>query len=88
MITLNFPGYSLNMKNFTETKYYKIAEIDAPATTYTVNNLQAGSKYRFQVAARNKFGYGESSAEKSDWLETKLTGRLSFRLIFYMWEFG
>ena len=63
------------MKNYTDTMYYKLADIDAPKTTYTVNNLQAGSKYRFQVAAKNKFGYGEYSAEATTWLETKTTGK-------------
>eukprot|EP00111_Clytia_hemisphaerica_P021271 TCONS_00062616-protein len=66
-------SYLLKMKNYTQTMYYKLADIDAPQTTYTVNNLQAGSKYRFQVAAKNKFGYGEYSAEATVWLETKTT---------------
>lgn len=66
-------NYALEMKNYTQTVYTKIAEILAPSTTYTVKNLQPGSKYKFKVAARNKYGYGESSAEIEKWLETKTT---------------
>lgn len=62
------------MRNFSQTTYHTIADIDAPITTYTVENLQAGSKYRFSVAAENKFGYGEISAEANKWLQTKSTG--------------
>ena len=62
------------MRNFTQTTYHKIAEIKAPKTTFTIEKLRAGSKYRFRVAAQNKFGYGEVSAEGKEWLQTKIIG--------------
>lgn len=62
------------MKNFSQTQYHQIAEVPAPITTFTIKNLESGTKYRFRVAAKNKFGYGDVSAEAKEWLQTKVIG--------------
>lgn len=69
-----YKDYALSMKNYSQTKYYPIGEIPAPITTFTIKNLQAGMKYRFRVAAENKFGFGDHSAEAKEWLQTKVIG--------------
>ena len=72
------------MKNYSQTQYYQIAEVLAPITTFTIKNLQAGARYRFRVAAKNKFGYGEVSAEAKIWLQTKVIGIFNQNCLSYL----
>ena len=46
-----------------------------------VYQLRAGSKYKFKVAAENKFGVGLPSTEMQKWIETQ-TLRMIFIIIY------
>ena len=45
-------------------------------TTNMVNNLRAGSQYKFKVGAMNKFGLGDLSYE-TDWIQTQTLGNIN-----------
>ena len=62
-------GYKLFMRNETQN-FYMLVELPA-VTTYLLTNLLAGSKHKFQVSARNKFGEGVRSYPSKYWIETK-----------------
>ena len=50
-----------------------LIKLPANNTVYTVNHLQAGTRYKFKVAAANQFGTGDTSAE-TQWIETLTLG--------------
>ena len=68
-----FLEYYLYMKNYTMTDFILLAKPPASTTVYTVNHLQAGTRYKFKVAAANQFGTGDTSAE-TQWIETLTLG--------------
>ena len=55
------------------TDFNQLIKLPASATVYTVNHLQAGTRYKFKVAAANQFGTGDISAE-TQWIETLTLG--------------
>ena len=55
------------------TDFNQPIKLPASATVYTVNHLQAGTRYKFKVAAANQFGTGDTSAE-TQWIETLTLG--------------
>ncbi|XP_047144342.1 protein sidekick-1 isoform X1 [Hydra vulgaris] len=63
-------GYQLYMENFTMNNFLLLAQLQPEMTSFTVNNLLAGAKYRFRIAALNKFGKGFDS-DPTSWIETQ-----------------
>ena len=61
------------MKNYTMADFILLIKLPANATIYTVNHLQAGTRYKFKVAAANQFGTGDTSPE-TKWIETLTLG--------------
>ena len=61
------------MKHYTVTDFILLVKLPASSTIYTVNHLQAGTRYKFKVAAANQFGTGNTSPE-TKWIETLTLG--------------
>ena len=61
------------MKNYSTSLFILLIKLPANTTVYTVNHLQAGTRYKFKVAAANQFGTGDTSA-KTQWIETLTLG--------------
>lgn len=62
--------YQLYIKNETMTNFELFAQPPANTSSIVINNLRPGARFKFKVAARNKFGIGKSSPETA-WIQTK-----------------
>lgn len=53
-------GYSIGVRSSRNTEFENVGKVDAKTTTFTVGDLEEGSRYFVKVEAENPAGLGDA----------------------------